>query len=200
MTEGQTSNPPSLRRLMLITLGAAGVATLLSVTVGLPAEFGRDPTGVGAMLGLKGMGASAGTLATGSTARFYEAAYRPTLSVPLFRKTAARQLEYVRMKTGETLIYSWEAEGADGLFLTYSETDGDDVRVVSSTGDQRAVGWSLVAPMDGVHRWYWQNRSTKPIVIRLDSRVLRAYPAGRDRQQGRHVARRGQSTGASRNR
>jgi len=31
MTEGQTSNPPSLKRLMLITLGAAVAATVISI-------------------------------------------------------------------------------------------------------------------------------------------------------------------------
>lgn len=173
MTEGQTSNPPSLKRLMLITLGAAAVATVLSLTVVLPAETGRDPTGVGALLGLKGLGASAETLATGSTARFYEAAYRTdVVEIPLFPKEGGgpSQLEYkVRMKTGETLIYSWEAEGAEDLFFDmHSETDGEDVRVVEfkqATG-ARSDG-SLVAPIDGVHGWYWQNRSTKPIVIRL---------------------------------
>lgn len=175
MTEGQTSKPPSLRRLMLITLGAAAVATVLSVTVVLPAEFGRDPTGVGALLGLKDLGASASTVATGSTARFYETPYRAdVIDIPLFPKDGGgpSQLEYkVRMKTGETLIYSWEAQGAgadDFFFDMHSETDGPDVRVVEfkqATG-ARSNG-SLVAPIDGVHGWYWQNRSTKPIVVRL---------------------------------
>jgi hypothetical protein len=176
MVEGQISNPPSLRRLMLITLGAAAVATVLSVTVVLPAEFGRDPTGVGGLLGLKDLGGGAATLATGSTARFYETAFRSdVVEIPLFPKDAGAgpsQLEYkVRMKTGETLIYSWEADGAgadDFFFDLHSETDGTDVQVVEfkqATGS-RSDG-SLVAPIDGVHGWYWQNRSTKPIVVRL---------------------------------
>jgi hypothetical protein len=45
MTEGQTSNPPSIGRLIVITLGAAAAATALTLFVVLPAEFGRDPTG-----------------------------------------------------------------------------------------------------------------------------------------------------------
>jgi hypothetical protein len=185
MTDGQTSNPPSLKRLMLITLGAAAVATVLSVTVVLPAEFGRDPTGVGTLLGLKGLGASAETLATGSTARFYKAAYRSdVVEITLSPKDGdgPSQLEYkVRMKTGETLIYSWEAQGADELFFDmHSETDGENVRVVEfkqATGT-RSDG-SLVAPIDGVHGWYWQNRSSKPIVIRLKTAGFYALiPAG----------------------
>ena len=98
MTEGQTSNPPSLRRLMLITLAAAALATVLSVTVVLPAEFGRDPTGVGELLGLKDLGGGAATLATGSTARFYEAGFRSyVVDIPLFPKDGGggpSQLEY----------------------------------------------------------------------------------------------------------
>jgi hypothetical protein len=47
---------PSSRRLVRSTLVAASVATLLLVTVVLPAEYGVDPTGVGRVLGLTQMG------------------------------------------------------------------------------------------------------------------------------------------------
>ncbi|MDZ4866927.1 MAG: hypothetical protein SGI91_06360 [Alphaproteobacteria bacterium] len=175
MTEGQIKNPLSLRRLTVLTLGAALVATVLSVTVVLPAEFGRDPTGVGTLLGLKDLGGGAATLATGSAARFYETGFRSdVVEIPLSAKGGggASDLEYkVRMKDGATLIYSWEAEGADadGLFFDlHSETDGPDIHVVEfkQATASRSDG-SLVAPVDGVHGWYWQNKSAKPIVVRL---------------------------------
>jgi hypothetical protein len=172
MSEGQTSNPPSLGRLLLITLGAGAVATLLTLTIVLPAEFGRDPTGVGAMLGLKDLGGAAH--ATGPNARFYEIAYRTdTFEIPVSAKAEkGSALEFkVMMKEGETLIYSWEAEGAgaeDFYFDLHAETPGEDPRVVGlkQANAQRSDG-ALVAPIDGVHGWYWQNKSANAVKVKL---------------------------------
>jgi hypothetical protein len=48
--------PPSSAKLLRSTVLAALVAAVLLVTVVLPAEYGIDPTGVGAAIGLKRMG------------------------------------------------------------------------------------------------------------------------------------------------
>lgn len=47
---------PSHRQLWRSTAYALGVASLLMTTVVLPAEYGRDPTGIGSLLGLTTMG------------------------------------------------------------------------------------------------------------------------------------------------
>ena len=47
---------PSYRQLWRSTAYALGVASLLMTTVVLPAEYGRDPTGIGSLLGLTAMG------------------------------------------------------------------------------------------------------------------------------------------------
>ena len=52
MTEGPSNAPPSLKTLLGLTLGSALVATVLTIFVVLPAEFGRDPTGFGHLTGL----------------------------------------------------------------------------------------------------------------------------------------------------
>lgn len=46
---------PSTRQLLKATALAAGVAGLLLVTAVLPAEYGIDPTGIGARLGLRAL-------------------------------------------------------------------------------------------------------------------------------------------------
>jgi hypothetical protein len=51
MTNQANANVP-LKSLVAFTLGSALVATLLTLFVVLPAEFGRDPTGVGHLTGL----------------------------------------------------------------------------------------------------------------------------------------------------
>ncbi len=51
-----TTALPSSRTLLRSTLIAVAVATVLLVTVVMPAEYGVDPTGVGRLLGLTRMG------------------------------------------------------------------------------------------------------------------------------------------------
>ena len=51
---------PSSRRLLASTLAAVFVATILLVTIVLPAQYGIDPTGAGRLMGLTAL-SSAGT-------------------------------------------------------------------------------------------------------------------------------------------
>lgn len=179
MTEGQTAVPPSLARLLLLAAGGLVVASVVTVTMVLPAEFGRDPTGMGRVLGLTGLAQTEAAVAdqpgAGVSARFHESAYRTdVVDIPLFPKGGAgpNRLEYkVRMRDGGTLIYSWRVQGGDASGVYYdlhSETDGPDIKVVEfKQGTAGASDGSLVAPIDGVHGWYWENRSDKVIVIQL---------------------------------
>jgi hypothetical protein len=173
MSEGHTNNPPGVGKLLALTLGAGVAATLLTVAVVLPAEFGRDPTGIGALTGLNKLSGPAGHM-TGEVARYYNVPFRSDVLeipfVPAGDKTGLSQLEYkVRMAEGQTLIYSWEAEGAaDGEFYFDLHTETPDEQVIEfkqETGT-RSDG-ALTAPVDGVHGWYWQNRSANPVTVRL---------------------------------
>lgn len=56
MNPAPTTELPSSRGLLRSTLIAAAVATVLLVTVVLPAEYGVDPTRVGSLIGLTEMG------------------------------------------------------------------------------------------------------------------------------------------------
>lgn len=181
MTEGQSSNPPPAGRLLLITIGAGIVATILTLLVVLPAEFGRDPTGFGRLTGLDKLAPQdehVVEVASGpsSPAQFSDTPYRSDLvEIPLVPKGDSAghyQLEYkVRMKPGQAIVYAWEVEGAaNGEFYSdlHAETDGPDVKVVEFKQETalRSNG-SLVAPVNGVHGWYWQNKSTNKVLVRL---------------------------------
>lgn len=56
MNPAPTAELPSSRGLIRSTVIAAAVATVLLVTVVMPAEYGVDPTGIGRLLGLTEMG------------------------------------------------------------------------------------------------------------------------------------------------
>jgi len=181
MTEGQIATPPRLSRLLLITLVAGLVATVLTVLVVLPAEFGRDPTGFGKLTGLDKLAPQHEEvieIAVGPSApvQFQEAPYRSdTVEIPLVAKgdkSGVSDLEYkVRMKTGQALVYSWEVDGAaddEFYFDLHGETPAPDVKVVEfkRATATRSHG-SLTAPIDGVHGWYWRNDAGGPVTVRL---------------------------------
>jgi hypothetical protein len=174
MPDGQTGNPPTGRQLLLLTSVALVAASLVTLTVVLPAEFGKDPTGIGGVLGLTGLsqqehGAGA------ELAVFHDKPFRTdVVDVPLFPKGGGgpSRLEYkVRMDAGATFVYSWQVQGGTEKGVYYdlhSETDGPDVKVVEfKQGEASVSSGSLVAPVAGLHGWYWENRSGNLIVIQL---------------------------------
>lgn len=174
MTEGQTGNPLSGGKLMMLVGIGAVVATIVTVTAVLPAEYGRDPTGIGSLLGLTGLAHHDGGGATPS-ARFHDRAFRSdVVEIPLFPKggSGPDRLEYkMRMAEGGTFVYSWMVQGGteEGVYYDlHSETDGPEIKVVEfKQGDTSKADGSLVAPIDGVHGWYWENRSKNLIVVQL---------------------------------
>ena len=90
---------------------------------------------------------------------------------------AVSELEYkVRMKAGDSLIYSWTVDGLDDPEEFYFDFHGETpagpenpkptvVEYHQSTGGQSHG--TLVAPIAGVHGWYLQNQSAATVVVRL---------------------------------
>ena len=150
-------------RVKLATAGAFLVASAVFVALVLPAEFGRDPTGVGSALGLVGLSGGAanrgyapvaGTLV--EDAREFELA--PFESV---------ELKY-DLEAGRGIVYSWAASG-EVVFDLHGEPAGAAPGYAESFAQGRAVADSgtYKAPFDGIHGWFWENRSASAVVVRL---------------------------------
>lgn len=86
------------------------------------------------------------------------------------------QLEYmIRMKSGDTVVYSWEASSGGNLQSIYTEFHGHTDAAPGQPGDlmfyEKAAGatasGSLIAPWQGIHGWYWQNKNETPVTVRL---------------------------------
>lgn len=191
---------PSRRTLLLSVGGAALIATAITFAAILPAEYNQDPLGLGRLTGLSRLWAptqiTVDTQAAGGpSAREEPAAYRTdTFEIQLApdgdqsRKNA---LEFkVSMHQGAVLLYSWRAEGLsipeDLMFDFHGHTAAAAAQgEVSVATYKRASGaeanGSLVAPIDGIHGWYFRNRSDKPVRIRVQ---LAGYydliPAGQE--------------------
>ncbi|AZS20727.1 hypothetical protein [Caulobacter sp. FWC26] len=183
MVPDTTITPPDRKRLAIIVASATAIAAILFVGVVLPAEFGKDPIGVGKLTGLSKLAAPKEEVVTTapadqSVARYTTTAYRSdVIDIPLNTADAGRggeELEYkVRMKTGDSLVYSWSVDGVTVPEEFYSDFHGESppspkVKVIEyrqATGTSSSG--SLIAPMDGIHGWYLQNQSAKAVVVKL---------------------------------
>ena len=153
-------------------MALVGAALVLAVFI-LPAEYGMDPTGLGGRMGLLALSSASAAqidipMAPPETARFYATPVKSNvIEIPL---ELDGELEYkVRMKAGETLVYSWSVDNGTAYydFHAESEPDGADLRYKEEQDGLPGEHGSLVAPFDGIHGWYWLNLEDHPIVITL---------------------------------
>ena len=192
-SEGHVANPPSPRKLALLVAGGLVVAGLITVCAVLPAEFHVDPTGFGSATGLMGLSAApeaksapgsvaaqSGALRSGApqaSAREYPTPFRTdTIDIPLKSADdgAGSEVEYkVRMKPGATLVYSWTVQAPPEEFYydfhsqQWPQTGPKEVVISHKSGVGVGGNGSLVAPFEGIHGWYLQNQSVKPVVVHL---------------------------------
>jgi hypothetical protein len=176
---------PALSRAKLASLlgGALGLAVLTLVLFVLPAEFRMDPTGFGKLTGLEKLAApppptvvAPAPASASASAQFSATPYRTdSIDIPLAANDD--ELEYkVRMKRGDAITYSWTADGIDDPDLFYFDFHGElhpapagAPQTIAEYAQQTGLhsSGSLRAPFDGVHGWYLQNQSEKPVVVHL---------------------------------
>ena len=171
-------------RLILATLGALALAALIVLGAILPAEFNRDPLGLGKLSGLSRLWAPEDqrveTAAGAARAREYDVAFRTdVVEIPLgdFLAGADKsELEYkVRMKKDATLIFAWEVIGTseprDFHFDQHGHTTPAPGQPMAVSTWRQAFGLkqqgALTAPFDGIQGWQFSNSSEKPVVVRL---------------------------------
>ena len=171
-------------RLILATLGALALAALIVLGAILPAEFNRDPLGLGKLSGLSRLWAPEDqrveAAAGAARAREYDVAFRTdVVEIPLgdFLAGADKsELEYkVRMKKDATLIFAWEVIGTseprDFHFDQHGHTTPAPGQPMAVSTWRQAFGLkqqgALTAPFDGIQGWQFSNSSEKPVVVRL---------------------------------
>jgi len=169
-------SPRSLVKAIGIALFAA---LALLVTVILPAEYGIDPLGTGAALGVSGLSprvalapvpppagdtlapVQAGAIALYPGAFSYDA-----------REFILGPYEYLEYKYhlagGAAMFFSWSAS-ADVLHDFHGDRDGAAANAAVSFDSQprRTADGSFLAPFAGIHGWYWENPGGSSISIRL---------------------------------
>ena len=182
--------PAQLRRSAII----AGIgAVFIRVAVYMPAELGRDPTGIGTLLGLTEMGEIKQQLAEeaaqdallhgpdesssvfdGLLGLFVSAAHaqqvEPWQDEVTFTLAPDESFEIkATMEEGATLAYAWVAEGGRINFELHAHADGQEVTYERGRGQTEGEG-SFVTPFAGDHGWFWRNRDDAAVTVTLQLR------------------------------
>lgn len=178
---------PSSRQLLRSTAIAAIVAAVLLVTVVFPAEYGKDWTGIGRVLGLTEMGEIKTELAREAAADAAAPAAPPPVpaaaAVPVpsagtitpsswrdelnFTLTPGQGIEIkLVMKEGEKALYDWVVEGGVVNYDTHGDGGGRSISYVKGRGVPADQG-ELVAAFTGNHGWFWRNRGKDDVKLVL---------------------------------
>lgn len=183
---------PSSLSLLKATAVAVVVAVLVLVFAILPAEYGVDPTGVGERIGLTAMSdvdaaeaadAELGELIEPTDADQGGAAPVSPLEAVSKAEQAFRTDEMsltlqpseggeikALMQVGEHMMFSWVSEGGAVNFDMHGEeiNAGKDEFSSYWKGRNETSGHGLFqAPFAGTHGWYWRNRGTTPVTVRV---------------------------------
>lgn len=171
---------PTLRQLNRATALAFGVAVALLATTILPAEYGVDPIGTGRLLGLTRMGEvkqaehAAETATVPATTAPASPAART--SVPATAQTAEVKITLqpdegrevkADMRAGDRIAYAWSTGGPEVRFELHGEEHDAPADKYTSyeKGSSAGEKGDFQAPFDGMHGWYWRNRTTAPVTI-----------------------------------
>lgn len=170
----------SLTSLVAATLASMLMASVLLVTIVMPAEFGIDITGVGRALGISGLSpAESGALKPGGTAFALD---RRTLRLAPFESLEIK----FEMDAGQSLVFDWQAN-AEVLYDFHSEPAG--AAPGTAEGFERArlnaAQGVYTAPFPGVHGWFFENRNEGDVTIDLTTAGF--YAAVLEYRDGRVV-------------
>jgi hypothetical protein len=175
-----------LKRLIIVTLSALVIATLIVFGAVMPAEYHRDPLGIGKLTGIARLWAPAEINVDPNSgpvprAREYQRGFRTDIvEIPLTGFLGGRsgsELEYkVRLAKDATLIYEWEVTGAKessdfyydfhGHTTPASPTESMTVATYKQAEGLQQRG-ALTAPFDGIQGWYFSNSSEHPLIVKL---------------------------------
>lgn len=163
----------SNKSLLVATVSALILALFIYLIVVLPAEYGKDPTGLGEKLGL--------TVLTAETLSedIPVVEIMPVESTEfVFREDdelvivpANKGIEYkFELNAFDQLIYEWQTTDGSAIYFDFhGEPEGDTTGYFLSYSIATAnqVQGTATVPFKGIHGWYWKNTTDQPISIQL---------------------------------
>lgn len=186
---------PSTKKLVKSTIIAAITALVILVTIVMPAEYGKDPTGIGSVLGLTRMGEIKMSLAAEAEAEEQAAAMAAAQPVtettvtervpdPVAVESSSSDIRTDEMSVtlapdegteikvdlakGKIVNYSWSSNGGKANFDVHGDSKALKIDYHGyEKGSQVSKEGKIEAAFDGSHGWFWRNRTKETIVITL---------------------------------
>lgn len=166
---------PTTPQLLKATAAAALAATLILLIAVVPAEFGRDPTGLGRRLGLTALSAAPEATSLVPAGAAPEAAAAVIASPAPYRNgemslilgpNEGAEIK-AKMHSGDSIVFGWTSAGGPVNFDMHGEKPNDGDRYTSYWKDrgQHSAHGSFTAPFDGSHGWYWKNKGSTPVTV-----------------------------------
>ena len=179
--EKPASAPPSRRTLLIGGAIAIVAAVGIAIAFVLPAEFGIDPTGLGRLTGLISISNPAtspelergskrkGVLTLLDLAPAAEAGNRDRWE---FELGAYDSIEFkYTVSEGARMAFTWRSSQPLHYDMHAHPFEGGVALTESyGVGDAAIMHGRYVAPFNGIHGWYWQNRSLKPVKLTLEAK------------------------------
>ncbi len=165
--------PASKGRVLLAALLAFILAAVVLSVFILPAEFNRDPLGVGEALGITGLSQPAAESA--ETVRKEEGAFlRDSVS---FQLLPFEFVEYkYELSKGAGMLYRWSVaksrsgEASAVSFDFHGEShEVEDYEESYSEGEGDHEGGTFIAPFEGIHGWFWANHGAEAVTVTLST-------------------------------
>jgi hypothetical protein len=194
-----SSPAPSRKKLLVGSAAALAVAAVALVVFVLPAEYGIDPTGAGAALGLNKLSGEEENIylerGRARTDVLFPVEAGPELSPAGVRDLFAKkgvafpagaqlnsdrftfellpyegiELKYVLDKRAPR-FFSWHATAPVNFDMHAHPFEGGvDLTESYAITDASTQAAVYVAPFTGIHGWYWQNRTLGNVTLTLDA-------------------------------
>jgi hypothetical protein len=183
----QDHDLPSSSQLLKSTVIALAAAAVLIVCVVIPAEYGKDPTGAGALLGLKRMG----EIKIRLEEEMLQNDHRNNETISLteddmndertseekrdateftLEPNAAIEIK-LEMKKGSSASYKWETRNGGLNFNLHGDGYKGSAESVTYKKGRMTLADSgkIVSEFDGYHGWFWRNRNHEAVTVRLET-------------------------------
>ena len=158
---GATTYAP--RSIIIATLAAIVVAALVFVAAILPAEYGSDPLGTGALLGLN-------ALANGENPLEEQVeGYRQDTVEFILEPFQSVEYKY-HLDFDAPMVFDWQSTGVV-YYDMHAEPAGIGEAGVQSFKQDNGIAQtgSFHAPFAGIHGWFWENRGSTTVLVQLYS-------------------------------
>ena len=147
------------------------VASIIFVTIILPAEYNIDPTGVGKSVGLTVLAGDVPVESVEAAVKEQSSGYLDNQTTVIVPPNKGVEYKFKIVKYGN-ITYEWTTNGEPLYFDFHGEPNGDTTGYFESYAIATApeMKGSMTVPFEGVHGWYWKNNSDQEVIVTLHTK------------------------------